>query len=329
MRNSAILLALSSVLVACGGGGGAAPAASGQTTIVATKATLNSTNYVTVAQEALSSSSYLADSGSLATGAETSNADVLVRFGEAQAGQLSNWFGHAPALVTGATVVNTQACTGGGSLTVTTNDLNGNGQSDAGDSVSLAASNCVFQGSTLNGGLTLTVNSISGNPSGSTFAAVLTMAFNNLSARSATATSTGNGTLVLSLDVKSSTDKSFSLTASQFTTASTYGSTTYNRSIESYTVNLALTASTSTTSAFGTLTSSAFDSKFVTIATPVPFVRQLSQPRPASGQATVTGANGAMLRLTALSSTQVRIELDADANGTYETSVIKLWSELI
>ena len=61
----------------------------------------------------------------------------------------------------------------------------------------------------------------------------------------------------------------------------------------------------------------------------MPFVRQLSQPRPASGQATVTGANGAMLRLTALSSTQVRIELDADANGTYETSVIKLWSELI
>ena len=296
---------------------------------VATKATLNSTNYVAVAQEALSSSSYLADAGSLATGAETSNADVLVRFGEAQAAQVSSWFANAPALVTGATVVNTQACTGGGSLTVTQNDLNGNGQSDAGDSVSLAASNCVFQGSTLNGGLTLTVNAISGNPSGSTFAAKLTMDFNNLSARSATATSTGNGTLVLSLDVKSTTDKSFSLTASQFKTTSTYGSSTYNRLIESYTVNMALTASTSTTSAFGTLTSSAFDSKFVTIDTPVPFVRQLSQPRPASGQATVTGANGAMLRLTALSSTQVRIELDADANGTYETSVIKLWSELI
>jgi hypothetical protein len=25
----------------------------------------------------------------------------------------------------------------------------------------------------------------------------------------------------------------------------------------------------------------------------------------------------------------VKIELDADANGTFETSVIKLWSELI
>ena len=323
------LLALSSVLVACGGGGGGgAPAASGQVA-VATKASLDSSNYVAVAQEALSSSSYLADSGSLATGAETSNTDVLVRFGEAQAAQVSSWFANAPALATGATVVTTKACTGGGSLTVTETDLNGNNRADAGDSVSLAASNCVFQGSTLNGGLTLTLNSITGNTSAPRYAAAFTMTFNNLSARSATATNTGNGTLMLSLNVKSSTDQSFSLTASQFKTTSTYGSTTYNRSIESYTVNMALTASTSTTSAFGTLTSSAFDSKFVTIDTPVPFVRQLSQPRPASGQATVTGANGAMLRLTALSSTQVRIELDADANGTYETSVIKLWSELI
>ena len=262
------LLALSSVLVACGGGGGGgAPAASGQVA-VATKATLDSSNYVAVAQESLSSSSYLADAGSVATGAETSNADVLVRFGEAQAAQVSSWFANAPALATGATVVTTKACTGGGSLTVTETDLNGNNRADAGDSVSLAASNCVFQGSTLNGGLTLTLNSITGNTSAPRYAAAFTMTFNNLSARSATATNTGNGTLMLSLNVKSSTDQSFSLTASQFKTTSTYGSTTYNRSIESYTVNMALTASTSTTSAFGTLTSSAFDSKFVIIDTP-------------------------------------------------------------
>lgn len=329
MRNSAIVLALSSALVACGGGGGGgAPAASGQV-VVNPKATLNATNYVAVAQESLSSSSYLADAGSLATGAETSNTDVLVRFGEAQAAQVSNWFAQAAPLATGATVVTTQACASGGSLTVTKTDLNGNNQADVGDSVSLVASNCVFQGSTLNGGLSLTLNSINGNTSAPPFAAAFTMTFSNLSARSATATSTGNGTLVLALNVKSSTDQSFSLTASKFTTAATYGSATYNRSIEGYTVNMGLTASTSTTSATGTLTSSAFDSKFVTIDTPVPFVRQLSQPRPASGQATVTGANGATVRLTALSSTQVRIELDADANGTYETSVIKLWSELI
>jgi hypothetical protein len=329
MRNSAILFAISTLLVACGGGGGgdapaAAPVAAGKTQV-----TLSSANYVAVAQESMSSSSYLADAGSLASGAEVSNADVLVRFGQAQASKLPAWLAATQALATGVVTTTTEACAGGGSLTVVDNDLNGNNLPDAGDSVSLTATNCVFEGSTLNGGLSLVVNAFTGNANAPPFSATFTLTFANLTARSATASSTGNGTIALSLNATTTSNQTFSLKATQFATTSTYGGTTYSRTLENYSVAVDETATSSKTTSAGTLTSTAFESKTVTIATPVPFVRVFPQTRPSSGQATATGANGGVVRVTALSNTQVRIELDADANGTFETSVIKLWSELI
>jgi hypothetical protein len=331
MRNSAILFAVSTLLVACGGGGGGgdAPAAASPSTAGKTQVTLSSANYVGVAQESMSSSSYLADAGSLATGADVSNADVLVRFGQAQAGKVAAWLASTQALATGAVTTTTEACAGGGSLTVVDNDLNGNGLPDAGDSVALTATNCVFEGSTLNGGLTLAVTSFSGNANAPPFSAAFALTFVNLTARSATASSTGNGTMALSLNATTTSNHTVTLKAPQFSTTSTYGGATYSRTLENYTVVVDETAASSRTTATGTLTSSAFESKTVTIATPVPFVRVFPQTRPSSGQATATGANGGVVRITAISNTQVKIELDADANGTFETSVIKLWSELI
>jgi hypothetical protein len=331
MRNSASLLVLSSILVACGGGGSDAPAASNPSPAPApaAKATFSDANYIAVAQESLSSSNYLADAGTLAVGAEVNDADVLVRFAQAQAGKLPGRLAGTRALVTGATTSTTDACSGGGTLTTVENDSNGNGLPDAGDSVSLTATNCIFQGSTLNGGLTLVVNAFTGNANAPPFAATMTLTFTNLTAKSAAASSTGNGTMVLSLNAPTSSSQTVSLKSTQFTSTATYGSTTYSRTLNDYTVAVDLNATTSKSTAVGTLSSSAFDSKAVTIATPVPFVRVFPQTRPSSGQATATGANGAVVRVTAISNTQVKIELDADANGSFETTVTKLWSELI
>ena len=329
MRNSVSLLILSSVLAACGGGGGDAPAASNQSPAPAAKATLSAANYVAVAQESLSSSTYLADASTLAVGAEVNDADVLVRFGQAQAGKLSGRLAGTQPLVTGATTSITEQCSGGGTLNIVDNDLNGNGLPDAGDSVLLTANNCIFEGSTMTGGLTLAVDLFSGSISAPPFSVTMTLTFTNLTARSAAASSIGNGTMVLSLNAPTSSSQSVSLKSTQFTTTSTYGGATYSRTLDDYTVVVDSNARSSSTTAAGTLSSSAFDSKSVTIATPVPFVRTFPQTRPSSGQATATGANGAVVRVTAISDTQVMIELDADANGSFETSVKKLWSELI
>ena len=329
MRNSATLLILSSILAACGGGGGSdAPAASSQNPAPPAKAVLSDANYVAVAQESLSSSSYLADASTLAVGAEVNDANVLVRFGQAQAGKLPGRLAGTQALVTGATTSTTEACTGGGSLTIVENDLNGNGLPDVGDSGSITANNCMFEGSTFTGVLKLAVNAFSGNINTLPISATITLTFSDLTARSAAASSTGNGTIVLSLNAPTSSNQTASLKSTQFTATSTYGGASYSRTLDDYTVVVDSNATSSKTTAAGTLTSSAFDSKSVTIATPVPFVRAFTQRYPASGQATATGANGAVVRVTAISNTQVMIELDADANGSFETSVKKLWSEL-
>ena len=330
MRNPAILFALSSVLVACGGGGGGdAPAAASQGAAGKTAVTLSSTNYVAVAQESMSSSNYLADASTLAAGAEVNDADLLVRFGQAQAAKLPGWLAGAQRLVTGVTTSTTEPCAGGGSLTIVENDLNGDGNPNPGDSATLTANNCVFQGSTLTGGLTLAVNAFSGNIDVPPFSATMTLTFNNLTARSAAASSTGNGAMTLSLNATTTSNQVVSLKSTQFTTTSTYGGATYNRTLDNYTVVVDANATSSKTTAAGTLSSSAFESKTVTIATPVPFERVFPQTRPSKGQATATGANGGVVRVTAISSTLVKIELDANADGTFESAVTKLWSELI
>lgn len=326
MRISASLLVLSSVLVACGGGG-SDPAPTPPPAV--TPLTLTSANYIAVAQESLSSSTYLVETASLVTGAQISDADVLVKFGQAQALKLPNWLSSRPAQVTGAVQSHTEPCADGGTLSITETDANGNNRADAGDSVSLTASNCVFQGSVLNGGLLLSINNLTGNLDAAPYSASFTLAFTNLSAKSSSSTTTGNGSFELSVNARTSTDQSFTLKTKSFAASSIYGGATYSRTLTGYTVSVDLSAISSSTKADGTLASSAFESKSVTIATSAAFVRSTSQAYPASGQATATGANGGMIRITAIDSTSVKIELDADANGTFETSVTKRWNELV
>jgi len=42
----------------------------------------------------------------------------------------------------------------------------------------------------------------------------------------------------------------------------------------------------------------------------------------------VTGASGTHLRVTALSSTSVQLELDANGDGTYERSAVFAWDSI-
>ncbi|MBH2010652.1 MAG: hypothetical protein I8H71_13195, partial [Xanthomonadaceae bacterium] len=133
MRYVLTLAAASAMLVACGGGSDSAPAAT--PTPAATQATLTSANYVAVAQESLSSAAYVADASGLATGAQASDSEALVRFGQDQLAKLPRWLADAPVQAVGAVQSQTENCAGGGTLTISANDANGNRLVDAGDSV--------------------------------------------------------------------------------------------------------------------------------------------------------------------------------------------------
>ncbi|ABM35380.1 hypothetical protein [Polaromonas naphthalenivorans] len=331
MRHVLTLAAASAMLVACGGGSDSAPAAT--PTPAATQATLTSANYVAVAQESLSSSAYLANTTGLVTGAQVSDSEALIRFGQDQLPKLPRWLADAPVQAVGAVQSQTENCAGGGTLTISANDANGNRLVDAGDSVSLTANNCSFEGQLLNGQLTLTINSLTGNPDHYPYSLSVTLGFNNLATQSASLRTVGNGSLALSIDARAANDQSLVLRTSSLNLSSTYGTTTYSKTLTGYATSVELrpagTGFTSTTSVDGTLSSSAFESRSISIATPVSFVRTSGQTYPSSGQLVITGAAGGKIRVTVTSATTVLIELDADANGSYEASTSKLWSDML
>lgn len=332
MRLVLTLVAASALLVACGGGSdGSAPAPTPAP--VSTQATLTSANYVAVAQETLSSSAYLADATGLVTGAQVSDSEALVRFGQDQLAKLPRWLADAPVQAVGAVQSQTEKCAGGGTLTISANDANGNRLVDAGDSVSLTAANCSFEGEVLNGQLTLTINSVTGNLDYFPYGLSVILGFNNLTTQSSSLRTVGNGSLALSIDARAANNQSLGLNTSRLSLSSTYGTTTYSKTLTSYATAVELRPAgsgfTTTTSVNGTLSSSAFESKTISIATLAPFVRASAQAYPGSGQLVITGAAGGKVRLTATSATTVLIELDADANGSYEASTSKLWRDML
>ena len=340
MRFSLTLVAASTILVACGGGGDSSPnpgdtsdSGTPSTPSAATQATITPANYVAVAQQALSSNAFLLDATSLVVGAQASDSSVLVRFGQEQLSKLPGRIANAPVQAVGATQTFTEACEGGGTLTVVDNDANGNQQADPGDSASLTANNCAFGGEVLNGQLSITLNSVSGNLDSYPYTLSGTINFQKLTAQSTAARVVANGSMTLNVSARSDFDQTIALAIASFAITSTYGGVTSRQTLTNYNsslkVSLAGSVTNWTSSVKGTMTSSAFDSKSVSIDTPVAFVRSGNQAYPARGEAIIIGAAGAKVRVTATSVTNVTIDLDADGNGSYETTVNKRWSEIL
>ncbi len=274
-------------LVACGGGGGGIPPI------------ITSGNYLTVAQEALSSSKYLLDTSALANG---------------------------PPPATGS-------CPGGGSIAVTVHDVNGNGKLDAGDSFTMDMTRCQYPGMTLDGSLAVSVNTLAGDMSTNIYALGASLTFTNLTTTTAASTTSGNGIIGLALSSRGLNDQTASITSPSLVTLQTYANVSQSLTLTNVSVTQTLTPTgtgfSSSFAASGSFGSSAFNNNSLTLTNITPFVRSSTQNYPASGQLVVADATHRQVRMTALDSTRVQIEVDAGANGRYDLSVTKLWSELL
>lgn len=330
MRISSITLALVTLLAACGGGGGSSsvnnPQAAGALLITAS-------NYQAVAQESMSSAYYLLQSTSLVTGVQVASDRVLLSFGLAQLPKFNQWFAAAPRLVTGATTTQTNSCSGGGSMSVSVTDVNGNQQVDAGDSVSMNLANCNEGGLSMNGSMAASFTALTGSLDSNVYSATMTMSFTNLTAGTSAGSATGNGSINLALSSTAVNNSRVDLTVASFATSDNYGGVSSTRSLQDFMISDTRTPSglgfLSSTSIAGTLTSSALESRPFTLSTVAPLLRYSSESYPSSGQLKAVGMNGSQVRFTAQSLTNVLIELDADGNGIYEASVIKAWLDLL
>lgn len=317
------------VLTACGGGGGDA----GTPGVGNAGAALTASNYTVAAQEALSSALQLTDTSSFVIGADARTVSEWRLTQQGLALGRTAWERAAarPKVVAGAVTTETLACENGdGSMTVRLDDANGNGNPDTGESFDVTANNCRIAGGTANGRLSAVVRRAQGDINGPVYVFVLGLTLDNFAVVDAAGSFSGSGTIEVALEGTGPGAGSATFSASNFTSTARYGTTVSTRTLVSLTLRESYrgsgSAAVTTVTVEGTLLSSALDGKAITLVTLTPLTRLGTAPYSSSGVLRIDGANGSNVRITAQSATTVLVELDADGNGSYETSTTRPWS---
>ncbi len=160
------------------------------------------------------------------------------------------------------------------------------------------------------------------------------MTFGSFSVRNAQSSATVDGSLTFSIAANGVNSTSATVSTPSLAISGTYGGATRTRSLSNYSATFARTPNPSYTyvttyTVKGFLTSSALSSQAISFATNTPFVTRNTNYYPSSGVLLISGANDSKVRLTALSSTQASVELDANGDGTYEGNTTVNWNTLM
>ena len=234
----------------------------------------------------------------------------------------------------------TENCALSGTLSITLDDRDGNNAGSVGDVVTFVFTNCRDTADeTINGTVEATVLAI--NPGGTAVTADVRL--RSLSAATARWSLTADGTLRLAYSTPSlgSPQETYDLTAIGAVAASVvtqlpfsdsgtladgwHEVSTYDGSVQPVAGNVESGRDTLTVN--GTLDSTAAGGR-VTVSTPTPFTTYGEDPYPRAGVLHVQG-DGSALRLTALSSASVQIDLDANGDNLFEATRTEAWDWLI
>lgn len=337
------LSALSACLAlsACGGGGGG----SAPMTPTATDVTISSSNQSQVARSAVSGGIALAlaqpldapgHATALASVASTGPHAPLPVYALATITQRA--VRHAPSPTARrmqplAVSSETENCTNGGSVVSTFDDRDDDGDVSAGDRLSIVFANCAeADGSEINGSVVLQVDAVTVN-SETELDLKGSFDFDKVNARLGATTATLDGSLAATVAMN---DASLRLA---FTVGA--GGLRIDARAPGLTENLiyeqGMRVSIEETYTGSTKTSFAIDGAFssdslggrLTIATVSPFRMDESTTYPVSGQMIASGAAGSRLRVTAPNASDLRLELDADGNGTFESTQVIGWSTIV
>jgi hypothetical protein len=334
MKRHTLYLAIASTLVlsACGGGGGATGGGGSPPPVQTSNLTpIVATNSNKAAAVGFTANALIGDSSSSITGVLTgvsiggagiSAVAPVINLVKRSFGQ-----GGAP-LLTGVTV--SQACTGGGTLTIDANMRNPQTFSN-GDTMAVTAQNCVEDGNNLNGRLTIAFSNITGDLTHSAIGgATMDTTFTGFSIAGGGETATVNGDMKIVYASTSSTSNSSTIAGKSLQTVEQKGGATVaSLTLADYSVTGSTNGTTTTSAANFSLSGNANSlGQFAyTVKSLQPFV-SVGTAMPGSGALIVNGA-ASSVTVTALSASSVRLDYSAKGDGVITQSTTLSWAELI
>jgi hypothetical protein len=238
---------------------------------------------------------------------------------------------HLPA---GVSVNETVGCTLGGTMTISGNVANSSGLSQ-GDSFTISASNCGLPaGSTtmvMSGQMQITIASGFIGTS-LPFHVVMQTTATNLSVTSGGITAVANGDARLDWNATSATLQTLSATGARLTNMETISGVSHTTTMRNYTQSIAINGSTVTGSLQAAVetNSSRIGATAVqyTISTPTPVTWNSATRAATGGVIKVVGASNSQLLLTINGDGTATIQVDANGDGTFETTITTNTAEL-
>ena len=327
-------LLASLALVACGGGGGGGGSGGASAGSTVSAVVITSSNSQALAAEAFAaaSNSDAGSSASFVTGVQVSggsggsNAALL----GLAARKLVSLVPPASALATGVTTNQTQACSSGGSLTMTAN-MSGGSTIVAGDSMQITANGCTESldgaSAVMNGSIAFTYLAAY-DPASTAYPKTLSVRIvtQNFSISSGGETEVFSGDVTMSLTETSATSFTMSMTSNSLsTTLGTHSvtMTNYTLSAEETSSGTVITMSATVETSNSRLGSAPVSYQVATV-TPITVS---SSGVVTAGSIKVTGS-GSSLLLTVASADTFTLQVDSNGDGTYESSSTVTHSQL-
>jgi len=230
----------------------------------------------------------------------------------------------------------TELCTLSGSFTLGLVDSDNSGSATLGDTLTLTFNHCQDSATeSVNGVMSITFSQIS-MPSG-LLSFTGSLAMQSLTVADGARTAVLNGGLVMDLAQLSSSQTRVGMTVGGSGLSASVTGAGVSESIgfdAGFAISITETVATTvggidsaTATLNGSFTASSIGGR-VQLNTTVPMLQLASENYPRAGVLKVQG-NSSALRLTALDATTARLELDANLDGTYESSTDMAWTTLL
>jgi hypothetical protein len=335
MRFSYFPVVFCLVLAACGGGGGSSSGGGGDAggdnaPISNTPLVLTSVNYEPVSQAVAGNMNGFFDlsssSSSLLTGVTLETPPAWMPALLSQVKNIKTWSVGNTAVLSGVEMSVSDACAYGGTANASVNDANNNDEIDAGDSVSFSFANCAISSTErVNGSLSIVVNSFT---DGYYSAADISMSLNNFNVVSDNTSASAAGDIRVRFQ-ESSSNTTYSISSNSLRSSTSVSGVTKSVSMTgvSMTLNESNTGNDQLTFA-ATVALSSFGNQLVVLSTASPWLMRNGDAYPYAGQMLITGQAGSKIWINAVSSSNVKLELDASGDGVYEESKVVTWASL-